>query len=181
MDAASITILVANMAMGLAGALVLARQFGRVRPGAVRACFVMFLGIYLVESFAVAASMMTMVLPIVLAFLWPRLISSWLLKSWAPAEYPRKVAREFAVYTGLPALSAVLMPVVAGLCVRNIISTAGGESFGIPSFLPWPLNSILGFFGAVSVVTFVLKVIITTRGMHDRLDDGQDSQIKITD
>ena len=36
--------------------------------------------------------------------------------------------------------------------------------FGIPAFVPWPLNSILGFFGIISVTAVILKVLITTTG-----------------
>jgi len=36
--------------------------------------------------------------------------------------------------------------------------------FGIPAFVPWPLNSILGFFGIIPVGTLILKVLITTTG-----------------
>lgn len=172
MDAVGITLFVGNAVIGLVGAWVLARLFGRIRPGAVRACFVMFLGVYFIESCAVAASMATMVLPIAISFFWARIFGMWLLKSRAPLEYTHRAAFGLAVYTGLPALSLVLIPIVAAICSRSILNSAGGISFGIPAFLPWPFCSILGFFGTVSVGAFVLKVWITTRGMHSRMAAG---------
>jgi hypothetical protein len=44
----------------------------------------------------------------------------------------------------------------------HILSAQEGTSFGIPDFLPWPLNTIFGFFVALVIGTVVLKTVITT-------------------
>jgi hypothetical protein len=69
----------------------------------------------------------------------------------------------FALYSGLPAASFLSVPVLAALSGRHILSAEFGFQFGIPEFVPWPFNTILGFCGAVVLVTVVLKVVITTR------------------
>jgi hypothetical protein len=52
---------------------------------------------------------------------------------------------------------------VAGLVGGgHILSAQEGTSFGIPDFLPWPLNTILGFCSALLIGTLVFKMIITT-------------------
>jgi len=40
-----------------------------------------------------------------------------------------------------------------------------GASFGIPSFVPWPMNTILGFYAVLAIGVAVLKTVITTGGI----------------
>jgi len=45
---------------------------------------------------------------------------------------------------------------------RSILSAGDGSRFGVPDFLPWPLNTILGFCVSVVLVAVIGKVVITT-------------------
>lgn len=67
-----------------------------------------------------------------------------------------------AVYSSLPAASFLSVPVVTAVVGWSILSGDAGARFGIPSFVPWPLNTILGFCLAVTAVGVVAKVVVTT-------------------
>jgi hypothetical protein len=45
---------------------------------------------------------------------------------------------------------------------ETILSTEAGAELGVPDFVPWPLNTILGFCSALVIGTVVLKTVITT-------------------
>jgi len=174
MDAAGLTIVIANLILGFGGAAWLARPLAEAKaePNNVRWNFGLLVGVYLLESVAVSASMATQVLTIALAFVWAIVLGRWLRRSGAPAPQARKTAFAFAIYSSLPALSLVLIPVVAAIYGRNVLSSQEGLEFGIPQFVPWPTNTILGFFVAVSVVAAVLKVLITTTGVRRIMAHG---------
>ena len=48
---------------------------------------------------------------------------------------------------------------------RPILSADEGASFGIPSFVPWPMNTILGFYAVLAIGVVVLKTVIITGGV----------------
>ncbi len=48
---------------------------------------------------------------------------------------------------------------------RPILSAGEGASFGIPGFVPWPINTILGFYAFLAIGVAVLKTVITTGGI----------------
>ena len=48
---------------------------------------------------------------------------------------------------------------------RPILSAGEGASFGIPGFVPWPMNTILGFYAILAIGVAVLKTVITTGGI----------------
>ena len=48
---------------------------------------------------------------------------------------------------------------------RPILSAGEGASFGIPGFVPWPMNTILGFYAILAIGVAVLKTVITTEGI----------------
>jgi hypothetical protein len=168
MDAAGLTLVIANLILGLGGAALLARPLAEAKAetNEVRWNFGLLIGVYVIESAAVCASMATMFLNIALAFVWAVVLGRWLRRSGAPVPQARRTAFTFAVYGSLPALSLVLIPIVAALCGRNVLSVQEAVRFGIPAFVPWPLNSILGFFGSISVTAVILKVLITTTGVR---------------
>jgi hypothetical protein len=124
--------------------------------------FAVVLGAYLVESAAFAASMATDVLNIGLAVVWGVCIGSWASKSRIPIRESRRITRSFAFYTTLPAVSFLSVPVVGILGGWAVLDGEAGARFGIPGFLPWPLNTILGFCALVAGVAVVAKVVITT-------------------
>lgn len=168
MDAAGLTLVIANLIFGLGGAALLAGPLSEAKaePNQVRWNFGLLVGVYVLESASVAASMATMILPIALAFVWAAVLGRWLRRSGAPIPKARRTAFAFAVYSSLPALSLVLIPIVAAFCGRNVVSAQEAVRFGIPAFVPWPMNSILGLFTVIPVGTLILKVLITTTGVR---------------
>jgi len=44
----------------------------------------------------------------------------------------------------------------------SITSAKAGADFGIPVLLPWPMNTILGFYAVLVSGAVVLKTLITT-------------------
>lgn len=174
MDAAGLTVVIANLALGFGGAAWLAGPLARAKgePKDVRWNFGLLIGVYFAESAAVAASMATMVLSITLAFVWAAVLGRWFRKSSVDDVQARKTALSFSIYSSLPALSLILIPVVAVFSGRSVVSAHEGLKFGIPSFVPWPMNTILGFFAAVCLISLVLKVVITTMGALRRVSQA---------
>lgn len=172
MDAAELALVIANVVLGIGGAVIVGGMLARSTGESRTHWLLMLVGIYLAESFAVCASMATMVIPIALAFVWIPVFGRWLRDSRKPEPDTSKTATWLAVYSGLPALSLILIPVTAAFCGKSVLSAHDGIRLGIPTFIPWPFCSILGFFGAAAVGAFVLKALITTRGMHSRMVDG---------
>jgi hypothetical protein len=44
----------------------------------------------------------------------------------------------------------------------DVLNAEEGFRFGIPDFLYWPFNTILGFYAAFSISLVILKTTITT-------------------
>lgn len=68
-----------------------------------------------------------------------------------------------SVYSSLPALSFMTIPIVTDFSGWNVLSSADGLRFGIPEFLhlPWPFDTILGFYSVMILAVVVFKVIIS--------------------
>ncbi len=174
MDIIGIIITGANLVLGIGGAVLVGRVMRRTTgQGSLVWWISVLVGIYLAESFAVAASMASQILSVVLAFVWAAVVGKWLRTSGAGASEARKAGAWFAVYSGLPALSLVLIPVIAAYAGRNIFSAQDGLRLGIPTFFPWPFTTILGFFGTAAVGAFLLKLLITTTGIRRTMAGGQ--------
>ncbi|HET6454976.1 MAG TPA: hypothetical protein VFI02_11280 [Armatimonadota bacterium] len=163
MDPAGLTILITNLILGFGCAVPVARRLDEVSGNArTRRFYAMLIGMYLVESVAVAASMATMVFNIVLAFVWGIVFGRWLRRSSAPIREVLRAAFYLAVYSSLPALSLIVLPVLGAFAGWDVLSPAEGARFGIPRFVPWPMNTVLGLFGIAGTVALVLKTVITT-------------------
>ncbi len=124
--------------------------------------YVMLIGVYLLESVVLMMGMGIPVLNIGLAFVWGLVFGRWLRARTTRSE-ALSTSYRFSLFSSLPAISFILVPVFAGLGGWNILSSSAGASFGIPEFLhlPWPINTILGFYLAVIIGTVVLKTVIT--------------------
>lgn len=163
MDAAGISLTIVNVVFALGGGWLLASRFSRlpgIEAGRVR-LFAGLLGVYLIEGVAFAASMATDALSIALAVVWGLVLGRRLPRSKIPAGARPRFVGAFALFTGLPALSFSSVPVVVGLAGRPILDSEAGEMFGIPGFLPWPFDTILGFCVAVALFAVAAKLIVT--------------------
>jgi hypothetical protein len=156
-------LIVVNLAMGIGLAVPIAGILGEIsgRSGSVVRYVVMLVAVYFAECVAFSAGMATQVFSVGLAFVWGAVLGLWLRRR-APANKVLKAAVYWALYGSLPTVSfcilILLSFVIAG---ESILSSEAGLDFGIPGFVPWPLNTILGFCAALGIGTAVLKIAIT--------------------
>jgi hypothetical protein len=164
MDAAEYFIVALNLVLGLGLGWPLARRFAGVTGQHSRrvGMFALLLIVYFSECVAFTASMGTNVAGIGLAFVWGVVLARWLRGRAAESRRVPKLVLLFALYTSLPAATLLSVPVMVALAGWSILSSEDGYRFGIPAFVPWPGNTILGFCVAVTTVAVVCKVAITT-------------------
>ncbi|MGB7061268.1 MAG: hypothetical protein WBF13_02800 [Candidatus Zixiibacteriota bacterium] len=159
-----IVLVVVNLAGGFGLSRPIARLLGKVtgKPDRFFRYFAMLIGIYLLECVAFPAGMATQVFSIGLAFIWGMVFGFW-LRGRAPSDKVLKASFFVALYTSLPTASfGILLLVAKLLSGSNVLSPAEGTAFGIPYFVPWPLNTMLGFCAALVIGTVILKTAITT-------------------
>lgn len=124
--------------------------------------FAMILGLYFLECLAFAWGMCTQVLSVGLSIEWGILFAMW-LKGIAPR---RQIIRQMllvSLYGCLPTVSfAVTMFVVWVISGNGPLDVEQAYNFGIPGFVPWPLNTMLGFCVALAAGTIILKTVFTT-------------------
>lgn len=155
---------IVNLAAGFSCAVPIARGLGKIngKPKRFFHYFAMLIGIYFVECVAFPMGMATQVFSIGLAFIWGIVFGLW-LRGRASARKVIKQAFFVSLYTCLPTASfCILVPMMVLIGRGHILSGEEGIGFGIPDFLPWPLNTILGFFTALVIGTVVFKALITT-------------------
>lgn len=98
-----------------------------------------------------------------LAFVWG-IVFGLRLRARASANQVLKTSFLLSLYSSLPAVSFVLIPLLVSIGGRDILSAEEAIRFGIPPFLhlPWPLNTILGFYAALAIGAVIFKTVITT-------------------
>ncbi len=181
MDPVYILIIV-NLLVGFGCAIPIARLLSKIIriPKKVLRYFALLICIYFVESVAVAMGMGIPVFSVVLAFLWGIIFGLW-FRTKASARDVLKTSFFLSLYSSLPAASFILIPLI-GLIEhggRYILSTEEGVRFGIPEFLhlPWPLNTILGFYLALVIGAVVFKTVITTGEVSLLIHSREKSEI----
>jgi hypothetical protein len=124
--------------------------------------FAMLVGIYFLECVAFAWGMCTQVFTISLSFVWGTIFALWLRDS-APAGKIIRTGLFVALYGCLPTISFCVTILAVWIIAGNgLLSVEQAGQFGIPGFVPWPLNTMLGFCVALSAGTIILKTAITT-------------------
>jgi len=168
MDSTETMILVALAATNLAGgsvfAVFLARGFGRLtgKKNRFLRYLVMMLGLYFLECVAFTWGMCTQVFTISLSFIWAVLFGLW-LRGIAPVKKIIKTCLFVALYGCLPTVSfAALLFIVWVIAGNGLLNVEQAYQFGIPDFVPWPLNTMLGFCIALTTGTIILKTTVTT-------------------
>ena len=165
MDPIEYTLVILNLALGFGCAIPLARLLRKVKGKPTRAFryFTILVGIYFVESVAVVLAMGMPVFSVGLAFVWGIVFGLW-LRAHAPIRKVLKTSFFLSLYSSLPAISFILIPVMAWIDGWHILSPEDGARFGIPDFLhlPWPLDTILGFYAVLVICAVVFKSVITT-------------------
>ena len=166
-----------NLAAGLGCAVPIARQLGRItkKPKTFFRYSAMLLILYLIECIAFAAGMATQLLSVALAFVWGVVLGFW-LRGRGPGRQVIKTSFFVALYSTLPTVSfAILILAAWPAAGRSILTVEGGSALGIPAYVPWPLNTILGFCAALAIGTLVLKTAITTGEVSLLIHLGQGS------
>ena len=163
MEPAEYIVVTLNLVAGFSIAFPLSKLFSRLdrEPPRVFRYYVILIGIYFLECVAIVSMMLAPVLSIVLAFAWGICLGLWLRVRTSRGE-AIKTSFFLSLYTSLPAVSFIVVPVLALFAGRPVLSAEEGASFGIPGFAPWPLNTILGFYAALALGVVVIKAVITT-------------------
>jgi len=156
-------IIIVNLVLFAAFILPAARRLRRLgRPeSSITRYVVLLFGVYFVESVAVAGGMGVPVFSVIVAPVWGIVCGRWAPNRMALESVP-KAALVVSLYSSLPALSFLVVPLMALAGGRSIISAEGGAAFGIPRFLPWPADTILGFYAVLSIGALLLKTALTT-------------------
>ena len=175
-DHTYISLLIAvNLVAGFGFAAAIVRLLGKVdgKPKSTCGYFVVLIGIYFLESVAFGAGTTAHVISLGLAFLWG-IVFGLRLRTRASAAEALKISFFLSLYSCLPAASFYFfIPAVKLITGVNILSAAEGAGFGIPNWLPWPINTILGFYGALVIATVVFKTVITTGEVSLLIHIGQ--------
>jgi hypothetical protein len=158
-----VTLAAVNLAAGLGLAPSLARRLNATAPRAGKTIrgVLPLLGVYFLECVAFAAGMATQVFTIGLAVLWG-VVFGRQLRARRPAHGVLGTSLFLGVYTCLPTTSfGILLLLAMWLAGADVTSTADGAALGIPHFVPWPMNTILGFSLVLSIGTLVVKTAVT--------------------
>jgi len=162
-DRAEVAVVAVNVVAGIGFSAPLARLLGRAlgAPARIRAYAALLVGMYVLECAAIVAGMLLPVFSVALAIVWGIGFGLLLRRRGCGADAWKTVFL-LSVYLSGPAISFLAVPVVLLCGGRPIMTAAGGASLGIPDVVPWPCNTVLGFFAAVALGTLVLKVSCTT-------------------
>jgi hypothetical protein len=163
MEPAEYIVVMLNLVAGFSFAVPLSRLFSRLDRESPRIFryYVIFIGIYFLECVAIVSMMLVPVLSIGLAFVWGICFGLW-LRTRTSSHKAFKTSFYLSLYSSFPVISFIVVPVLALFAGRPILSAGEGASFGIPGFVPWPMNTILGFYAVLALGVAVLKTVITT-------------------
>jgi hypothetical protein len=163
MELAEIILVLLNLGLGLGLAAPLIKLLNRVTPKTQSFFrgFILFIGIYFLECVAIVVAMMLPIFSLGLSFVWGLIFGLW-LRDHVSARKVLKTSFFISVFTSLPAVSFLLVPVMGLFTGLDVLNAEEGFRFGIPDFLYWPFNTILGFYAAFSISLVILKTTITT-------------------
>jgi hypothetical protein len=153
-----------NLVGGIALGVFLATGFTCLtrKPNRFFKYLMLSLGLYLFECIAFAWGMCTQIFSIILSIEWGILFGLW-LKGVAPQKQIIRQMLFVSLYGCLPTISfAALLLVIWIISGNGLLNVEQAYKFGIPDFVPWPFNTILGFCVALAAGTIILKTTITT-------------------
>lgn len=153
-----------NLAAGFGCAIPIANSFRKVtgRKEKFFRYFAMFIGIYFVECVAFAAGMCTQVLTVAMGFVWGVSFGLW-LRNITPVKEILKTAFSVSLYGCIPTCSfSVILVALWVISGNSLMNVEQADKFGIPQFVPWPFNTMLGFCAGLAIGTILLKTAITT-------------------
>lgn len=164
MDSAEMAIITLNLVLGFGCACPLARHLVRLKGRSSKTwqIYVGLVGVYFIECVAFTAGMATNVFTIGLSFLWGTIFGFWISRVESSAGKLLKAAFFFSLYTCLPAVSVLSLPLILSVSGWPVFTSEAGLRLGIPGYVPWPYNTIFGFFLIVGLSALVFKTIIST-------------------
>jgi len=157
-----------NLSAGIGFAFPLAKNLQQIKDDKQKffRYFMIFTGIYFAECIAFAMGMCSQIFTVALSFAWAIVLVFWLKEQVDIDSLKKKIIRLavlIAVYGNLPTASfCILITALKVIEGANILSASQGIAFGIPDFLPWPFNSILGFSAALLAGTLILKIVVSS-------------------
>ena len=173
-------LIIVNLIVGFSCAIILARFLNKVssKPKRILHYFVILIAIYFIECIAMVMGMGIPVFSVILAFVWG-IVFGLRFRTGMPTHNALKASFLLSLYSSFPVASFIFVPFVCWASGWDILSVEGGIQFGIPAFLhlPWPLNTILGFYLALTIGVVLFKTVITTgvvslfihyAGTHDK-------------
>jgi len=162
MDITASALVALNIAVGFSLAPFVSRVFTRVSTssGSAFRNGILFIGIYAAESIALIIAMGMPLFSIGLAFIWGIIFRKRLKKDLSRQEL-KIFSFWLSLYSSMPIVSFIIVPIIALIRGWHILDSVQGTHFGIPGFLPWPLDTIFGFFMVVIITALMLKVLIT--------------------
>ena len=163
-DRAELIVLVVNIILGFSCAFPLARRLSRLKHSrwGFAGSYLMLIIMYLTESIGFMAGMATNIPGILLALVWGAIFGSWIRRSGGTLKSVLRSAVLVSLFSSLPAVSMLSVPVVMWFGGWTIFSSDSGVRFGVPDFIPWPMNTILGFCILIAIVGVFFKSLITT-------------------
>ena len=159
-----LALIITNLAAGFGCAIPIANKLRKVtgRMKKFFRYFAMLVGVYFVECVAFPAGMCTQVFTVALGFVWGVIFGLW-LRNITPAKEILKTVFFVSLYGCLPTCSfAVLLVIIWVISGNSLLNVKQAYKFGIPQFVPWPFNTVLGFCIGLAIGTILLKTAITT-------------------
>jgi hypothetical protein len=159
-----LALIITNLAAGFGCAIPIARDLNKIAGRNTKGFryFAMLTAIYFVECVAFTAGMCTQVFSIGLAFVWGIIFGLW-LRNIAPTKEILKTTFFVSLYGCLPTCSfAVILSTAWAISGNSLLNVEQAYKFGIPQFVPWPSNTVLGFCFGLAIGTILLKTAITT-------------------
>jgi len=162
MGPVEIALAVANALAGLACAALVAGVLRDAdgRRARLLPYFAALVGVYLIECATLAMGMTIPILNVGLALAWGGILGLR-LRARASPHAALRTSLFFGLYSSLPAMSLMLVPALASVGGWHVLSAEDGALFGIPSWLPWPAHTILGFYVGLAAGAAALKSLIT--------------------
>jgi hypothetical protein len=158
------SLVLTNLVGGVILGIILAVGFARLtkKPEHFVRYLALSAGLFFLECIAFAWGMATQIFSITLSIEWGILFGLW-LKGLAPQK---KIIRQMvyvSLYGCLPTVSfAAILLIIWAISGNGFLNVEKARDFGIPDFVPWPFNTVLGFCFALVAGTIILKTFITT-------------------
>ena len=158
------TLAITNVLACFGCAVPFAKGLGRLMgaPNRFLRYFAMLVGIYFLEGIAFTWGMCTQAFTIALSLVWGVIFGLW-LKGLAPKRNIIRQVLFVSLYGCLPTVSFALILLIFWIVSGNgLLNVEQAYQFGIPDFVPWPLNTMLGFCVALAAGTIILKIVLAT-------------------